>query len=431
MKKILLCFSFIFLCLTPQLVEAKDVLVVELDGPITSGTLELFKDSLRSAEEIDAEALIVLLDTPGGGVSETLEIIKLIDRSKIPVISYVHPTGAVAWSAGTLILISSHVAVMTPNTVIGSAQPASVSFGGFNTINESKVINALTTLVSEKARIHGRNEAAAVAFITENLNLNAESAKNSNVIDFISISIEDLLIQINEFELNSIITKKFDTVNARIIRYEPPIRIQFVNIITNPMLASLLLIIGIYAIIFGLSSPGYGSEIVGVILLALGLIGLGFDVNYVGIFLIVLGTILILVEVHTPSVGIFGLGGVVSIIIGSILLIPTTFPRYFISKEFQNEIIIMVTIPSIILGIFISLILYKVIKLRLKKPIVGGMKGKIAIVTQKIMPKKEGYVEYEGEIWEASSNVRIDKGAEVIIEDKKSYVLKVRKREKK
>ena len=144
MKKLILFLTILFLI--PQLAEAKKVLVIEVNGPITAGTLELFKSSLEKAEEIKAEALLMTLDTPGGGLTETLEIVKLIDRTDIPIISYVYPTGATAWSAGTIILISSHVAAMSPNTVIGSAQPASLSTQGFVPINESKIINALTVL---------------------------------------------------------------------------------------------------------------------------------------------------------------------------------------------------------------------------------------------------------------------------------------------
>ncbi len=425
MKKLILIFAILFLL--PQLAEAKKVLVIEVSGPITTGTLELFKSALEEANEIDAEALLVLLDTPGGGLTETLEIVKLIDRSNIPVISYVHPTGATAWSAGTIILISSHIAAMSPNTVIGSAQPAAISAQGFTPLNESKIINALTTLLAEKARVHGRNQTAAIAFIKENLNLNPEQAKRMNVIEFISSSVEDLSNQVNGLRLNSTIQKTLSTKNAEIIKHKPSLRIQFLNLITNPMLASILLILGIYALIFGFSSPGFGSEIAGVIMIALGLLGLGFNVNLVAIFLLILGIVLILIEVNTPGFGVLGIAGIISTIIGSILLIPTSFPRYYISKEFQNLMIASVIVPSIVFGAFLGFALFKVMKIRRKKPEIGEMIGDIAKVTEKITPKKFGYVEYKGEMWQASSNKKIEKGEDVIIEGKKGPVLIVRK----
>ncbi len=416
------------LFILPQLVEAKEVIVIEVNGPITTGTLELFKAGLEKAQEIDAEALIVTLDTPGGGLTETLEIIKLIDRSEIPVISYVNPTGATAWSAGTMILVSSHVAAMTPNTVIGSAQPASVSVQGFSTINESKIINALTTLLSEKARVHGRNESASVTFITENLNLNPDEAKKIGVIEFISPNTKDLLSQINGLRLNSTIKKTLSTKDAEIIKFKPSLRIRFLSVIANPTLASIFLIIGIYALIFGLSSPGFGSEIAGIVLIALGLLGIGFDINIVAVFLLILGIILILIELNTPGFGIFGIAGIIATVIGSILLIPTSFPRYFVSREFQTTIIASVIVPAVILGIFFVFAMYKVIQIRRKKPAIGRMIGNIAKVTEKITPKKVGFVRYKGETWQAKSNKTIEKGTQVIIEGKKGPVLVVRKK---
>ena len=426
MKKLVLLLTFLFLI--SQLAEAKKVLVIEVNGPITRGTLELFKSGLEKSEEIDAEALLAILDTPGGGLTETLEIVKLIDRSNIPVISYVYPTGATAWSAGTIILVSSHVAAMSPNTVIGSAQPAALSTQGFAPINESKIINALTTLVAEKARLHRRNATAAVAFIRENLNLNPEKARAMKAIEFISPSIEDLLNQVNGLKLNSTIQKTLITKNAEIIKHKPSLRIQFLNLITNPMLASVLLILGIYALIFGFSSPGFGSEIAGIILIALGLLGLSFDVNLVAIFLLIFGVVLLLIELNTPGFGVLGIAGIAATIIGSIILIPTSFPKYYVSKEFQAMMIASVIVPSVIFGIFFLFALFKVMKIRKKKSVIGEMVGETATVTEKIIPKKSGYVNYQGEIWEAISNKKIEKGAEVIIEDKKGHVLFVRKK---
>lgn len=425
MKRFIIFLAILFIL--PQLVEAKKVLVIEVNGPITTGTLELFKSSLEKAEEIEAEALLVTLDTPGGGLAETLEIIKLIDRTEIPVISYVYPKGATAWSAGTIILISSHVAAMNPNTVIGSAQPAAMSTQGFAPINESKIINALIALVAEKAKLHKRNETAAVAFIKENLNLNPEQAKQMKVIEFISPSIDDLLNQTNGVYLSSI-KKNLNTKNVELIEYKPSLRIQFLTIITNPMLASIFIILGIYALVFGFASPGVGSEIAGIVLISIGLLGLGFDINLIAIFLLLLGIILLLVEIKVPGFGVLGIAGIIATIIGSILLVPTSFPKYFISKEFQKTMIATVVVPSIIFGMFLLFALYKVLQIRKKKPEIGELIGEIAIVTEKITPKKTGYVEYKGEIWQANSNKKIEKGEEVIIEGKKGPVLVVRKK---
>lgn len=412
MKKIVLfVLFFLFLFLIPGLAEAKKVLVIEVSGPITAGTLELFKSGFEEAKSINADALMVLLDTPGGGLAETLEIIKLIDRSNISVISYVHPTGATAWSAGTVILISSHVAAMSPNTIIGSAQPVALSPQGFSPSNETKIINALTALVAEKSRIHGRNESAAVAFIKENLNLNPEQAKKMDVIEHISPTVESLLNQLDGFS------------NAEIVRHKPSIKVQFLNLVANPMLASILLIIGIYALIFGFSSPGFGVEVAGVVLIALGLLGLGFNISIIAVFLVVFGVVLLLVELHTPGFGVLGAAGIISTIVGSILLIPTSLPRYYVSRDFQSTMIVSVIVPSIIFGILMGFALYKVAKIRKKKPAIGEMTGDTVIVTEAITPQKTGYVKYKGEDWLATSSKKVGKGAEAVITGKKGPLL--------
>ncbi|MDI6807267.1 MAG: nodulation protein NfeD [Candidatus Aenigmarchaeota archaeon] len=427
MLKLLIGILIFLFILNPQFVEAKVVLVVEMNGVITPATLETFKSSLDYAGSINAEAIILTLDTPGGGVDETLEIIKLMDRAKIPVISYVYPKGATAWSAGTLILISSHVAAMAPHTVIGSAQPVEISSGGVIPLNQSKIINALTTFIAERARTYGRNETAAKAFITENLNLNPEQAKDIKVIEFISPSIEELLQQVDGLNISTI-PKTLDTADAEVAKFSPSPKLQFLNLISNPLLASLFLLIGIYAIIFGVSSPGVGSEIAGVVLIVLGLLGLGFNVNILAIFLLIFGAALILVELNTPGFGILGGGGIIAIIIGSVLLIPTTFPRYFISEEFQKSMIAAVVAPSIVFGVFLAFALKKVIEIRRKKPKVGELIGEEAIAVGKITRGKKGYVMYAGEYWEAESDQIIKPKERVIIVGKSGPILVVKKK---
>lgn len=427
MLKVLVSIFISLLIFTPSFGKAKTVLVVEVKDIITPATLETFKTSLEYGENINAEAIILTLDTPGGGVDETIEIIKLIDRSKTPVISYVYPKGATAWSAGTIILISSHVAAMAPGTVIGSAQPVIATPQGVELLNQSKIINALVAFATERARIYGRNETAAAAFITESLNLNPEQAKSIGVIEFTPSTIEELLEQLNGFNITTI-PKTLDTENAKIVKFNPSIKLQFLSLISNPILASLFLLIGIYALIFGISSPGVGSEILGVVLISLGLLGLGFNVNLVAIFLLIFGAALILSELTTPGFGILGVGGIIAMIIGSIFLIPTTFPRYFLSEEFQKSIMVAVIVPSVTFGIFLVFALKKVVEIRWKKPKVGELIGEEATVVEKITKKKRGRVMYAGEYWEADSDQTINPREKVIIVGKSGHVLNVKKK---
>src|SRR3989304_4059908 len=190
----LLFFYFLFLLFFVQAASAQ-VVVVELKDTITPASDDIVNEALRNAQLENAQALVIILNTPGGGFEETKKIIEHIQNSPVPVIGYVYPKGATAWSAGTIILLATDVAAMAPNTIIGSAQPVEMTGSGIKPVEEDKIINAVVALAREKAKQHGRNETAAEHFITTNLNLNAEEAKEANVIEVIAGSIEELLVK--------------------------------------------------------------------------------------------------------------------------------------------------------------------------------------------------------------------------------------------
>lgn len=238
------------------------VLAVELQGPITPASDDIVAAALQEADAGGFQAVMLLLDTPGGGLTETYEILRQMEETEIPVIAYVHPEGAVAWSAGTLILISSDVAAMAPHCIIGSAQPVRLSaLGEAEPINDSKTTNAIVALIEEKARAHGRNTTAAREFVASNLNLNADEAKNYGVIEYIAASPEELLGQINGSRAKN---ATLLTEAAAVQYFQPPINLQLLRLLSDPTLAGLLMLVGLYALIFGLSSPGIGSEALGV-----------------------------------------------------------------------------------------------------------------------------------------------------------------------
>lgn len=403
------------------------VLVLEINGIITKGTLEQFKEALKEAEEINAEALILTLDTPGGGVEETIEITKLIQKSDIPIISYVYPKAATAWSAGTFILVSSHITAMAPQTIIGSAQPVDVSSGRAIPVNESKIINALLALIKENSRNYGRNETTVERFITENLNLNPEKAKELGVIEVIANNIKELLEKIDGMEVKIGNGRTLNTKNARIVKFQVPLKLQFLGFIANPLIASLLLIIGFYAIIFGISTPGYGSEILGAIMIILGLMGLGFNINYLAVALFIIGAALILLEVSSPGFGVFGIGGIIALAFGGIFLVPLEFPAWHISPAVRNEILIAISIPSILLAGFVIFITAKVLQIRRRKSVVGEIIGAEGYAIDSMGQKKEGYVKIRGEYWVARSKQRIRKGDKIKVVGKDGHILIVEK----
>jgi membrane-bound serine protease (ClpP class) len=200
------------------------------------------------------------------------------------------------------------------------------------------------------------------------------------------------------------------------------------NIISNPIISSLLLMIGIYAIVLGISSPGAGAEIFGAILIALGLIGMGFDVNVAALFLIGVGVVLLILELQAPGFGIFGIAGIVCLIAGSIFLIPMDFPRWYTPADVQRSMMFYIVIPTIIIGLFFAFAIYKVVQAKGRKPIIGEeMNGEIAEAIDPISEGSPGYVRYSGEYWKARSEDTINPEEKVEILEKDGPVLIVRK----
>lgn len=405
-----------------QAQAAGTVLTVDMKGTINPASDDIVLAALERAEAEDARALMLLLDTPGGGLAETTEILRLIDESEIPVIGYVHPEGAVAWSAGTIILMGSDIAAMAPHTIIGSAQPVQFSPTGSTVpVNDSKTINAIVAMIEEKARKHGRNTTAAREFVLSNLNLNADEAKNYRVIEHISPTPEELLGQINGTNIKDVTLISQD---AKLEVFEPPLNLQFLKMLSDPTIAGLLMLIGLYSLIFGFSSPGMGAEVFGLIALAMGLIGLGFNVNIGAIFLILLGLGLILAELHSHTFGILAVAGLVCVIAGSILFVPTSFPEWYVPGSYQRSMALALILPSLILGLFMAFAIYKVAQARFAPMVIDVFEGKEAVAIDRLDPK--GYVLFQGEYWLAEAEGTVEKGEKVIILTRGGGQLKVR-----
>jgi membrane-bound serine protease (ClpP class) len=399
------------------------VLVLEIAGAITPASDNIVANAIEKAENEDFEALIISLDTPGGGLEETQVIIKEIENTSMPVIGYVPESGK-AWSAGTLILMGTDIAAMAPFTVIGSAQPVQMSAEGTEPIEDEKIINALVKFSVSTAKKHGRNETFAEEVITKNKNLDAEEALASDVIEYVSPSIPDLLNQVDGEEAKG---KTLETENARTETYEPPFSLAFLGLISSPVISSLLLTIGLYGIIFGISNPGAGAEIFGVIAIVLGLIGTGFDVNIGAIFLIIVGVGLMLLEIQSPGFGVFGIAGLVSLVIGSVFLVPMGAENIY-TPEFRRMLTLTIVTPTIVFGLFLVFAVYKVAESRKKKPVIGAIVGDSAKTIEAIGPDKQGFVRYSGEYWQARSEEEIGKGEKVEIIGKEQEVLVVKRK---
>ena len=398
-----------FLLILESVVSAQEfhVLVVEVDEVIDQATVELVTEAIDKAEIIDAQAIVLLLDTPGGGADQTFEIADIILDSRIPVIGFVYPKGATAWSAGTFILMSTHYAAMAPNTIIGSAQPIEISVEGTRLINDSKHINALVEWITERAGIFGRNTTLAEEFITKNRNVNASEALALGGIDAIAATVEILIDTIDGQSVKTIegnIT--LSTKNADIEWFTPSVRIQVLKVLSNPLLTSLLLILGIFALIFGISAPGLGAEIFGVIAILLSLLGSGFSIPLVSGFLLVLGGVLLFIEIFiTPGFGVMGIGGAISLIAGSVFLIPDYSNHgWLISMEWTSTALIVLIAVVVLIIIFFVFLLYKILQIRSKKSVIGTFIGEQARAIDRISADTPGYVRFKGEYWQAKSD---------------------------
>jgi membrane-bound serine protease (ClpP class) len=399
------------------------VLVLDVSEAITPASDDIIANAIAKAENENFEALIISLDTPGGGLEETQTIIENIGNTTVPVIGYV-PEGGKAWSAGTLILLGTDIAAMAPFTVIGSAQPVQISAEGTKPIEDEKIINALVKFSVTTASKHGRNETFAEEVITKNKNLDAQEALKAGVIEYVAPSIPDLLTQINGKVVKGKIIR---TGSASIENYESPLSLSFLGLISNPILASLLLTIGLYGIIFGISSPGAGAEVFGIIAIVLGLIGTGFSVNIGAFFLILVGIGLLILEIKVPGFGIFGFAGLISLIIGSILLIPMGGENIY-TPEFRRLMTLTVVAPTIVFGLFLVYAIYKVAEIRKKKPVIGTIIGDTAQTIDPLGPGKSGFIRYSGEYWQARSDEEIGAKEEVEIIGKEREVLVVKRK---
>ena len=277
--------------------------------------------------------------------------------------------------------------------------------------------------------MYGRNATLAELFIRENRNVNATVAKKNNVIEFVASDINDLLYEMNGTNITtasgSIILQ---TQDVELIWYSPPIQIQFLKIISNPILTSLLLMLGIFAVFIGLSSPGYGAEVFGVIAILLSLIGSGFTISTLSIIFIIIGCLLLAIEILAiPGFGIVGVGGIICLIIGSIFLLPSYPTRnWLISGEYMTDALIIMLVVIVLFAVFFLFLLFKILQIRKKKSPLGTLAGETATVIERISPEKTGFVRFKGEYWQAKSDSVIEPNTKVLIVNKDETTLIVK-----
>ncbi|MFZ3057189.1 MAG: nodulation protein NfeD [Smithella sp.] len=386
--------------------------VITIDGVITSPTAKYISKSIEDAKKDNAEGLIILLDTPGGMDTAMRDIAKSILNAPLPVIVFVSPPGARAASAGVIITEAAHIAAMAPGTNIGAAHPVAIGLGGGKDMDKTmsaKVENDAAAYARSIAKSRGRSEEWAEKAVRKSESITAEEALKLNVIDFVAPDIEKLLVAIDQKEVNLAKgKKKISTKNAVINNKKMGTRQGILAAISDPNISYILLLVGLAGLYFELSTPGaILPGVIGGISLLLAFFGLStLPVNYTGILLIIFGVILFIAEIKVMSHGMLTVGGIISLIMGSLLLFDTTEPALRLSFQ--------VLVPAVLVasGFFIVVIVLA-IKAQLRKHFSGSeaMVGAEAEVMKDI--DEEGEVFLMGEYWKATSKEPVKKGSKV------------------
>lgn len=400
------------------------VLVARVDGVIDKGVEDYLDSAIARAEEANMP-LVIILNTPGGFLESAMNIVWSIDKSRVPVIGFVEDGWAM--SAGTLILVSTHVAAMAPGTQIGSMQPVAYNpaTGSYEPVNESKLINAILEFLDQHAASKGRNETALRMFVTENLNLGPDEAVRYHVVEFVADDLGDLISKVNGSIVATRAGKYKLILNGSVVEYRPGLRATLLHALSDPMVSSLLLSLGTLILLFTLASGHAAFATIGVLLLLLGLAGSGFNPNIAAIALLVIGGILVLIEINTPGFGVIGGTGIVMLILGAALT-PVSPKGFAVTPSYANRFLYIIYALGGLMGGFTALVVYKVIQVRKRKPEIWTIKGARGRAIDPIGPGKPGFVVVEGEYWKALSDEPVKPGDEVVVVGKDGAVLKVK-----
>jgi len=398
-------------CVTIQAAAQEPVVkVLTLETAITPVSAEYLIKAIHQAEDENAECLIIQLDTPGGLMTSMEDIIKAILGSHVPVIVYVAPSGAKAGSAGVFITIASHIAAMAPATNIGAAHPVSIGTPiDTSSVMEEKITNDAVAYIRSIAEKRGKNAEWAEKAVRESKSITATEALEKGVIDLIAPSLDSLLTMIDGREVEVILgTKKLNTKNARIEEIELGMRFRILELIVDPNIAYILLMIGMAGIMLELYNPGtIFPGVIGVISLILAFYAMQtLPVNYAGLLLIVSAIILFILEVKITSYGLLTIGGIIALTIGSIMLFES--PLSFMRVSWK------VIAPTVILTtLFFVIVIGLAIKAQRRQPTTGseGLVGETGVAKTQI--KHEGQILLHGEIWNATSEEPIRKGDKV------------------
>ncbi|UCG91480.1 MAG: nodulation protein NfeD [candidate division WOR-3 bacterium] len=392
------------------LIGIGNIYVSEMSGVISPASSSFLVRAIDLAEKNDATCLIVKLDTPGGLDESMREITKRILNAEIPVIVYVGPKGARAASAGVFILYAGHVAAMAPGTNVGAAHPVSMGGEKVDSVMLEKVTNDAVAYIKALAKARRRNERWAEKSVRESASVDAETALTLKVCDIIADNEKNLIEKLDGWTITLDDREvTLETESKPIKRVVMTLRERLLLILTNPNIAYILLLLGIYGLFFELQNPGMiFPGVVGGICLILGFYALHLlPVNYAGVALIILSAILFILEIYVTSQGLLTIGGVIALIMGSLILFESDVPFLRVSWE-------VIMIVAIIIGGFFIFLLFMGVRAQFKKKVSGreGLVGEIGVAKTDIKPSG-GTVLIHGEYWNAVSDAPIKKNQKV------------------
>ena len=429
-----LCVSIFFLFLSATVAyqfsvvegeaspQATEIIEIEINGSINPSTVDYIKTAISQARAQDAKALLILMDTPGGLLNSTKDIVKVLLNSEVPVIVYVYPRGATATSAGVFITLSAHVAAMSPGTSIGAAHPVMLGGGqrgpgkpeekkddkSSDVMNE-KIENFASSFIESIAEERGRNAKWAVESVRKSASVTADEALRKKVIDIISPDIPTLLSEIDGKEIKlSGKSVRLETAGAETQRLEMSLRQKVVNILSTPDIAFLLLSLGSLGIFLEFYNPGMiFPGVAGLIALLVGFVSLQIlPFNYAGLILLFVAMALLISEVYVTSYGLLSLAALGCLVFGGLLLFDTPDSDLRVSKGTLAAV-------AITIGLLSVFIVYLGVK-SFKVPVQGGFEGMVGQKGEIVSwSKKSGKVYIGGEYWEATGEREFSPGEKI------------------
>lgn len=380
--------------------ESRPVHVLELDGVINPVSSQFIREALQDAQNQGAECFVIQLDTPGGLMDSMRDIIKDILSARIPVIVYVHPSGSRAASAGVFISYAAHIVAMTPGTNMGAAHPVTIGQTDSSSAMMEKVTNDAAAYIRSLAEKRNRNVEWGEKAVRESVSITEKEALELGVIDYIVPTLDSLLKVVNGKEVevgdqNYVL----HTENAEIVTIRMNWRFRLLDRISDPNIAYILMLLGMYGIIFELSNPGsILPGIVGVIFLILAFFAMQtLPINYAGLMLIIFAIILFLLEIKIASYGLLSIGGVISMLLGSLMLFDSPEPFFKVSLG--------VILPAVIFtAAFFMFAVGLALKAQKRKPVSGAQAiiGEVGVAVDRL--NLEGQIKVHGEFWNALSD---------------------------